>query len=187
MNVWELPQSIEVAGTEYEIRTDYRAVLDILCAFADPDLENDEKWEICLSILFVDFEDMPRAHYLEASRKARAFIDMGQIQDDKKVQPRLMDWEQDAQLIVPAVNKVIGQEVRAIKYMHWWTFLSAYMEIGECSYSHILNIRQKKAKGKPLEKWEQEYIRENKDIVLLKDKLTEEEIAEQQLLEEIFG
>ena len=102
-----------------------------------------------------------------------------------------MDWEQDATLIIPAVNRVVGREIRADKYMHWWTFLSAYMEIGECTFTHILSIRQKKSTGKKLEKWEQDYIRDNKDVVLLKDKLTEQEKREREedekALKELLG
>ena len=56
MEVWELPTSIVVGGIDYEIRTDFRAVLDILKTFNDPDFENDEKWIVCLTILYVDFE-----------------------------------------------------------------------------------------------------------------------------------
>ena len=102
-----------------------------------------------------------------------------------------MDWEQDATLIIAAVNRVVGREIRADKYMHWWTFLSAYMEIGECTFTHILSIRQKRATGKKLEKWEQDYIRDNKDVVLLKDKLTEQEKREREedekALKELLG
>ena len=71
--------------------------------------------------------------------------------------------------------------------MHWWTFLSAYMEIGECTFSHVLSIRTKKAKGKTLEKWEQEFARENSDIIKLNHKLSEEEQEEEKLLEELLG
>ena len=59
MEVWELPTSIVVGGIDYEIRTDFRAVLDILKTFNDPDFENDEKWIVCLTILYVDFGNMP--------------------------------------------------------------------------------------------------------------------------------
>ena len=102
-----------------------------------------------------------------------------------------MEWEQDATLIITAVNRVVGREIRADKYMHWWTFLSAYMEIGECTFTHILSIRQKRDTGKKLEKCEQDYIRDNKDVVLLKDKLTEQEKREREedekALKELLG
>lgn len=188
MNKWELPKALEVGGKSWEIRTDYRAILDIINGFDDPDFDDLDKWLTCLTILYVDFEQMAPSDYKEAAEKAREFIDMGEEpKENQKVKPRTMDWEQDASLIIPAVNKVIGHDVRGDEYMHWWTFLSAYMEIGECSYTHVLNIRNKKAKGKKLEKWEEEFYRNNIDLVKLKTKLSQEEIEEQALLEELFG
>lgn len=58
MEVWELPTSIVVGGIKYDIRTDFRAILDILKTFNDPEFENDEKWIVCLTILYVDFGNM---------------------------------------------------------------------------------------------------------------------------------
>lgn len=187
MNTWDLPTKLNINGRDYSIRTDYRAVLDILNALADPDLDQDEKWLACLMILYVDFEKIPQSDYIEACEQAKLFIDMGVDREDKKVRPRTMDWEQDAQLIIPAVNKSLGTEVRGKKYLHWWTFLSAYMEIGECTFTHIVNIRNKKANNKKLEKWEQEFIRDNPDLINLKRRLSKEDLEEQKAIEELFG
>ncbi len=76
---------------------------------------------------------------------------------------------------LPHSYKVVGHDVRGDEYMHWWTFLSGYLEIGECTFSHVISIRQKKAKGKKLEKWEQEFAKENKNLVYLKQRKSEEE------------
>ena len=196
VNHWELPTSISVNNTEYAIRTDYRAVMDLLTAFSDKEMlgESEEETNIIrallvLNILFID--EVKPEDQNEAIKKAIEFIDMG-IESSRDVKkPTLMDWEQDAPLIIPAINKVLGREIRSDKYMHWWTFLSAYMEIGECSFTHIINIRDKKAKGKKLEKWELEYIQEHKEIVLLKEKLTEKEQlereAEKNAVNELLG
>lgn len=197
MNLWELPTSVKANGHEYTIRTDYRAVLDVLTALSDKEMTGDTpeetnyiQREIIRQIMFEN-PDSILAEDLEPALKAVAeFIDMG-VEKTDKPSPQVMDWEQDATLIIPAVNRVIGREIRADKYMHWWTFLSAYMEIGECTFTHILSIRQKKATGKKLEKWEQDYIRDNKDVVMLKDKLTEQEKREreeeEQALRELLG
>lgn len=181
-SLWELPTSITVKGHEYPIRTDFRAVLDLLTALSDKDMQGESEEEtnlihaeLILQIMFVDYESIPNEDINECILKISEFVDMGISTDDNKPHPKVMDWEQDATLIIPAVNKVVGREIRADKYMHWWTFLSAYLEIGECTFSHILSIRQKKASGKKLEKWEQEYIRDNKNLVLLHEKLTDEE------------
>ena len=196
VNHWELPTSISVNNTEYAIRTDYRAVMDLLTAFSDKEMLGESEDEtniiralLVLNILFID--EVKPEDQNEAIKKAIEFIDMG-IESSRDVKkPTLMDWEQDAPLIIPAINKVLGREIRADKYMHWWTFLSAYMEIGECSFTHIINIRDKKAKGKKLEKWELEYIQEHKEIVLLREKLNEKEQlereAEKNAVNELLG
>ena len=186
MIAWELPESLCVGGQEWKIRTDFRAILDIIRYFADPEYEADESWLICLTILYVDFDDMPPEMYQEACEKAIKFIDMG-IKDDGKKKPHTMDWEQDAPIIIPAVNRVLGHEVRADKHLHWWTFLGAYMEIGESLFSQTLSIRKKKMEGKHMEKWEREWYAQNKDLVDLKKRYTAEEKAEMDRLNKILG
>jgi len=179
MSAWDLPTSLSVGGKELQIRTDYRAILDILKCFSDPDFEADEQWEVCLRILFTDriFENFSSEEMQEAMEMASWFIDMG-MKDDGKVKPRTMDWEQDASVIIPSVNRVIGKEIRALEYLHWWTFLGAYMEIGESLFSQILSIRIKKSKGKKLEKWEREFYKENKHLIDMQIRYTEEEKEE---------
>lgn len=184
VDAWSYPQSVTVDGMEYEIRTDYRAVIDLLTALKDPDCEGDTEAEtqyikamITLQIMFPHYEDIPEDKMTDAIKAVYEFIDMGLEDNKKKHRTELMDWQQDAQLIIPAVNKVLGKEIRAERYIHWWTFLSAYLEIGECNFSHVLNIRSKKAKGKKLEDWEKEYIKNN-PYVLLHSKQTEEEQKE---------
>ena len=186
MSSWELPTSLCVGGTDWKIRTDFRVILDILKYFNDPEYDIDEQWEICLDILYENYENMPYSLYKEAMEKAIDFIDMG-IKDDGRKKPHLMDWEQDSVIIIPSVNRVLGKEVRSLEYMHWWTFLGAYMEIGEGLFSQILNIRQKKAKNKKLEKWEQEFYRENKDLIDLKAEIPERSQEEKDELRALFG
>lgn len=181
MGFWELPTSIDVGGEFLNIRTDYRAILDILKYFEDPDYEKDERMMICLQILYIDFDRIPQERYPEAAEKAMAFIDGG-IKGDGRPKPRTMDWEQDAPIIIPAINRVVGKEIRAVEYMHWYTFLGAYMEIGQSVFSTVVEIRKKKALGRKLEKWEKEYLRDNRELVELKTKYTQEELDEQERL-----
>lgn len=195
MYSWDLPTSLNVGGRNYKIRTDYRVILDILTAMNDPDIfepgmtEEEKQLERALTMLqifYIDFDTMPSSDWQEASEKACEFIDCG-IKDDGKQKPRLIDWEQDAPVIVPAVNKVRGKDVRSVKYMHWWTFFGYYMEIGECTLATIVSIRDKKRRGKKLEKWEQEFYRNNKKLVDLKTKKIERSEEEKEALRKLFG
>ena len=96
----------------------------------------------------------------------------------------MIDWKQDANLLFPAINKVAGFEVREIAYMHWWTFLGLFGEVGEGLFSAVMNIRQKKAQGKTLEKYEAEFYRKNKHLIDIK---TPEDIEAEEELNEVFA
>lgn len=189
--IWELPTSLEVNGKDYKIRSDFRAILDIINIFSDPNYEDDEKWIVCLTILYEDFEEMQQSDYEDAVKKAIWFIDCGNDYKSEVNKPTLMDWEQDGAIVVPAINKVLGYECRSKEYLHWWTFIGAYMEIGESLFSNVISIRSKKIKGQKLEKWERDFLNDNKGIVILKNRLTEEEQQqedeEQKALRELLG
>ena len=170
-------------------------ILDILAAMNDPDIfepgmsqeeMQQEKVMTMLQILYIDFDSMPPRDWKEAAEKACDFIDCG-IKDDGKPKPRTMDWEQDAPLIVPAINKSVKIDVRSVKYMHWWTFFGLYMEIGESTFSTVVSIRDKKRRGKKLEKREQEFYRNNKHLVDLKARRIERSDEEKDALRELFG
>ena len=176
MSAWELPVSIFVGGSEYEIRYQYTAALDVLRAYNDPELDEDERVEIMLRILIPDFEKIPVEFYKEAIEKCISFLDCNK-KDDGKSKPKLIDWEQDAYLIMPEINKVAGREIRWEKNVHWWTFLGWYMGIGDGFLMTVLHIRRKLAAHKKLEKWEQEFYRENKETVDLKKPESVEERA----------
>lgn len=183
--IWELPMTLNVKGVDYAIRTDFRDIINILIAFDDDELEDVDKMYVCLNILYEDFEAIPESSYEEAYRQAIWFIDGGQDPDTKR-SPRTMDWEQDAPILFPAVNRVAGFETRSVSYLHWWTFTGFYMEIKDTTYATVLTLRSKKARGEKLEKWESKFWATNKKMCVISPKLTEEEKAEKAKLEEIL-
>ncbi len=186
MDGWSLPTALTVGGAEMPIRTDFRDVLYLMGIFADPDYEPDEKAAVCLRVLFVDGEDIPPEHTEEALRAAVEFMDGGiPARSDRKT-PRIVDWRQDGPIIIPAVNKVLGREVRAMPYLHWWTFLAAYMEIGDSLFSTVVGLRQKRAKGRKLEKYEQEFLRDNRALVEPRKRDTEKDRVRRDELRKLF-
>ena len=182
--IGHLPTILEVNGTDHAIRSDFRDVLNILCAYSDPELENAEKVYITLFVLYEDFEQIPEEDYEAAFNAAMDFIDYGQR--DGKPSPHVMDWEQDESIMFPAVNKVAGFETRAVEYLHWWTFVGYYMAIDEGLFSTVVSLRLKKAKGKKMEKWEREFWTANKDLCLLRPKLTQEQKEAKDRLRQMF-
>lgn len=182
-----LPKSLQIDGVDYAIRSDFRVVLNIFDAFADDELRDSEKVLVMLKCLYKNTpEDIEKA-----AEKAVWFIDGGgseiATQSDKpQNKVKLIDWEQDEQIIFSAVNKVAGTEIRALEYLHWWTFLGFFNEVGEGLFSTVLNIRSKKAKGKKLEKYEQDFYKSHKDLIDIKKKYTEEEKEEMARINDIF-
>lgn len=194
MYAWELPTSLEVGGKEYAIRTDYRVILDILAAMNDPEIfvpgmtEEEKKMEqfmTMLQILYIDFDSMPPKDWQEAMKKAVDFIDCG-IKGDDKPKPRTMDWEQDAPIIAPEISKIAGRDIRIGK-THWWEFFGYYLGIGEGVFNTIISIREKKRRGKKLEKWEREFYSKNKSLIDLKARTAERSDEEKEALRQLFG
>ena len=90
-------------------------------------------------------------------------------------------------MIVADVNKVAGCEIRALPFVHWWTFLAWFGGIGEGQLATVVGIRQKLKRGKKLEPWEREYYQQHKADVDLKPRYTAEELAEQERLKKLLG
>lgn len=193
-----LTDSLMISGEKYSIRSDYRNVLQVFEAFSDPDLEDYEKWIVAVYLLFEDFyyaddvEDAVQSGFdlKEAAEQIIWFISAGTPEKDKVPVPTY-NWQQDEQIIFSAVNKVAGKEVRQSDYMHWWTFLGYFNEVGEGTFSFIVGIRDKLNKGKKLEKYEKEFYKNNRDLVDIKKPKSKEELKEeeeyQELLNEVLG
>ena len=171
---YSLPTTLTVDGAEYPIRSDFRVILDIITMLNDETLNQHERAEDALIMLY---EEIPQ-NAEEALKQCFWFINAGR--PEGKRSPRLVDWEKDFPHIASSVNRVLGYECRAVAYLHWWSFIGAYMEIGgDCVFSQIVSLRSKIARGKKLEKHEREWLRQNRDLVTLPTKYTAED-------EEIF-
>ena len=130
-------------------------------------------------------EEIPEADFLEAASYFCRFVNCG-VEESKDPGPVLLNWQQDAQDIVADVNKVAGQEIRALPYLHWWTFMSWFHGIGEGNLSNLVTIRDKLYRGKKLEPFEQEYYRRNRNRVTLAKKYSASELAEQERLKALL-
>ena len=175
--MWDLPTTVEIDGVSHKIRNncDYRVVLDVIAALTDEELNDTERVACGLKIFYADAGEIQNveAAIIEMLR----IINLGEeVSGEEEEKPKVMDWEHDFNHIAPPISRVLGYSVRDSKrYTHWYDFLGAYSEIGECTFSTIVSIRQKKLKGKKLEDWEREFYRENKKMVDLPYKLTSEE------------
>lgn len=180
--IGELPKALLIDGAEYPINSDYRVALLIFQAYNDTELTLQEQTRVCIECLY---RQIP-SNLNEALKQAIWFLDGGDIPKSKQLPKKLMDWEQDQSIIFPAVNKVAGYETRSVEYIHWWSFLGLFNEVGEGLFSQVMNIRAKKAKGKKLEKWEKEFYQEHREMIDLKIKLSAEEQAEVDFINSII-
>lgn len=187
---YDLPTTVEVGGRELPIRSDFRAALDCIQVMSDRELGDHERTLLLLEFFYDSWEEeledgtveehgwweIRQGDYQEAVERAFWFIGGGKEAASAK-RPKLMDWEQDFDIIAPPVNRVLGFECREAPYLHWWSFLAAYNEIGDCLYAQVVGIRRKKAKGQRLDKADQAFARENTDLVNFRVRATAEEEA----------
>lgn len=188
--MFEIPTYVEAGGQSYAItkKGDFRMVLDCFAALNDETLEKEERLIAALIIFYEDLndvEDVVNCDDLEALVEGMyKFFNCGNSNGvGNKVNHNLIDWEQDQQLICSAVNNVAKKEIRLEEYLHWWTFMGYYLAIGESPMSTIVSIRHKIVEGKKLEKYEQEFRRENPQYFEWNSKSMEERDAEKAIMD----
>ena len=141
------------------IRTDFRVILEIFVMLGDPELSDADKTEALLRMFY---EERPA----DASAAVQAFRNFVDPSPSSGGGPSLVNWSRDFPLLVGPVNHVLGTECRSMPYLHWYTFLAAYMEIPPDSvFAQTLRIREKLARGKKLEKWERDFLKRNPSLV----------------------
>lgn len=181
-DLWHLPRVAVIGGESYPIHADFRDVLEIFSYLDDPALPEYFRWEIALGLFYEG--EIPSEHHQQAIEWLSDFIRCSQPDTPG---PRLLDWQQDAPVILSEVNKAAGCEIRSLPFLHWWTFLGWFHGIGQGQLSTLVSIRDKLRRGKALEGWEKEFYRQNKHRVELKKRCTPAEEAEKQRLERLLS
>lgn len=193
--MFDLPISVTIEDREYPIRNkgDYRMVLDCFDALNDNQLSQENRLVTALIIFYDNVSDTDDLFRLfddntikQAVLEMMSFFNCGQSEVGARQQHKLIDWKQDEQLIASAVNDVAGKELRLEPYIHWWTFMGYFMAVGECTLSTIVGIRDKIKSNKKLEKYEQEFKRDNPHYFVW-DSLTPDELDANELLLSIWN
>ena len=184
MSGWELPVKATICGRTYTLRTDYRQILEIFACLQQERYPEFLRWYMALAKFFE--EEIPDEDFQQAAEYFRWFVCGGEG-EESHTGPQLLDWQQDAQVIVADINKVAGREIRELPYVHWWTFLGWFHSIGEGNLSTLVGVREKLSRGKKLEPHEQEYYRRNRSRVNLRKKYSASELAEQERLKKLLG
>ena len=179
--LWQLPAEVDLGGQIFGIRADYREILRVIACLEDPALPEQVRWLVALELFYR--EPVPRQLRREAMEYLAYFLTCGA---EAAPGPKLLDWQQDADAIIAGVNQAAGQEIRALPFLHWWTFLGWFHTIGEGQLSTRVAIRDRLARGKPLEPWQKEFYRENKHRVELRERLSPAQQAEKVRLEQLL-
>lgn len=182
MDTKKLITSANIGGIECEFYTDFRDIIDIMNILDDPDLLEAERIEIALDYFYKT--DDYKVDVFTATKTMFEFISQGEEENTNTSTKPLYDWDKDFNIIIAPINRIMGEDVRGKEYLHWWTFLSAFMEIGECTFSTYVSIRDKLNKGKKLEKYEERIYREHKNEISLKKKV---DSTTQSIIDEIMG
>ena len=184
--MYTLQTSVIIGQASFKIADngDFRMVLDCFNALNDIDLTEREQMYSALIIFYEDInglDDIVKYNSIlyELQLEMSKFMNGGKLEENQeKSRYRLIDWDKDSNLICSAINKVANKEIRALDYLHWWTFLGYYMAIGESPLSTIVGIRNKIARGKKLEDYEKRFRQENPEYFNMDYRTMEEQQAE---------
>ena len=94
MDLWQLPDSVNLGGKNFCFDPDYRNILEIFHWFQNPNLTDFFKWEICLALFYK--ETIPEDLVPQAISYFLDFVNMGA---PSRPGPRLIDeYEEVRQL-----------------------------------------------------------------------------------------
>ena len=155
----ELPQSAEIDGVEYKLNSDFRFGIYTMLAFEDNKLTLEEKVIVMLQNLFSELPNEVTPEFLE---KAQWFLNCGESSEEENNR-RLYSFSKDASLIFAAFRQTHGIDLQN-ENLHWWTFLSLFMDLGsETSFCNLVGLRKRYYEGK-CTKEEKQAIRDMGDM-----------------------
>jgi hypothetical protein len=175
----ELPSTVEIAGTEYQIVTDFRACLKTILAYEDNDLTPQEKQSVLLSNLYPVIPENIQAAFEQANR----FLNGGKELEESSA-PRLYSFAKDSDFIFSAFRQTHGIDLQKAE-LHWWSFLALFMDLGsETTFCQLVSLRKRIKTGKAT-KEERQAAREMGELIDVPEidtRSIEEKLAEQEFL-----
>ncbi len=156
-----LPESVVIGGKDFAIRTDFRVCLKTIMAFEDNELTPQEKASILLSNLYVDLPTDTE----QAIAQANLFLNGGKVgSEDDEPSPRVYSFSKDANFIFAAFRQTHGIDLQK-ESLHWWEFLSLFMDLGsETTFCQLVSLRKRVKTGKAT-KEERQAAREMGDLI----------------------
>ena len=180
-----LPESVVIGGKDFAIRTDFRACLKTIMAFEDNELTPQEKASILLSNLYIDLPSDTE----QAMQQANLFLNGGKESEsnDNDYQVRVYSFSKDASFIFAAFRQTHGIDLQKVS-LHWWEFLSLFMDLGsETTFCQLTSLRKRLKTGKAT-KEERQAAREMGELIdvpEMDDRTLAEKEAEAEFLRKI--
>ena len=179
-----LPETVAINNTEYAVDSDFRTCLKIILAFEDDELTPQEKRIILLSMLYVS---MP-ADIEQAIIQANWFLNGGvQSENDADTPMRLYSFSKDANFIYAAFRQTHGVDLQKDN-LHWWQFLSLFMDLGQDTTFCQLTALRKRLKTGKASKEEMQAAREMSELINvpeLDDRTLEEKELEAEFMRKV--
>jgi hypothetical protein len=180
-----LPTAIQIGDKVHEINADYQTGLRIVTAFEDNELTAYEKCAVLITLLY---KESP-ADFETAIKKGVLFLDCGEGKKEEGIGDGIRKYSfiHDSKYIFSGVDRVLHGRLSTGKFVHWWEFVMAFMELPEdCMMSRIIYLRTQYAKNK-LTREERQQYNEMRDIVELPLELTSEEEAVKDKFMKLIG
>lgn len=144
----QLPTAIRVNDKVYEVNSNFRDCLRIIMAFEDNELTDFEKKVVLVNGLYQEMPDSRDTP--SAIRQGVKFLDGGNDKPEEEGHGlRLFSFTHDARFIFSAFQQTHGIDLQNTEYMHWWQFMTLFMDIGsETFFSNLVSLRKRVKTGK---------------------------------------
>lgn len=180
----ELPESVFIDGSEYEVRSNFRIFMLYELLWQDDSMEPLEKIRKSLELCYPEIP----GDYKQAAKELLWFYKCGkedshqkQEAAERKGKTRVYSFEYDDDYIYAAFMSQYGIDLQDIEYLHWWKFRALFNSLtNENEFVKIMEYRSIDLNAVP--KGQKSFYRKMKNIHALP--LPKDEEEKQNAIEE---
>ena len=169
----------------YPIDSDFQIGIQISQCLNDESLSETEQFFVAADLLFPDEENRPGIE--ETATALKWFLSEFHHDNntEEKDNVRIMDFDIDQWRIYAAFLNQYHIDLNSVR-MHWFVFMGLLVNLNECTFTHVINIRQKKITAK-MSMEEKQYIKKSKRTFAIKaQKDVRVSASEQKAIEEFL-
>lgn len=134
---------LDAMPEEYEgylIRTDYRIGIQIAQALDDPELEQNERFSVALSLLYGG--GIPPLQ--TAIDGLRWFLSAGAPTEEEQKESassiQYFSFDFDSARLYSGFRRIYGIDLDKVN-MHWFRFLALLSDLGDCAFTRVIDFR----------------------------------------------